>query len=226
MPYSGSVNVTIGDHRLEDVEYVWEDMYSPKRRGKTGWGMGIELPAVIDMVRLAADDVITAGDLVRHLEALAEKIRAEYDEPLSEGEGDNDAWGADCPAAGCKVCDAAREEFDAIAAKTLVQRKRLQDPATYPYAGGKHTLHSSACRQTQESIGEIPGPNHWWNSADHMARNLREFAHKGMLNSGWATHMVMLTPQEALQWINSRTGPRGGAQYKLCKICRPQVPQH
>jgi hypothetical protein len=157
MPYSGSVNVAIGDHRLEDVEYVWEDMYSPKRRGKAGWGMGIELPAVIDTVRLAADGEITAGDLVRHLEALAEKIRAEYDEPLSpEDEGDNDAWGADCPAAGCEVCDAAREEFDAIAAKTLVQRNRLQDPATYPYSAGKHTLHSSACRQTRESIGEIP----------------------------------------------------------------------
>lgn len=75
MPYSGSVNVAIGDHRLEDVEYVWEDMYSPKRRGKAGWGMGIELPAVIDMVRLAADGEITAGDVVRHLEALAEKVR-------------------------------------------------------------------------------------------------------------------------------------------------------
>ena len=38
MPYSGRVHVTIGDHRLEDVEYVWEDMYSPTRRGQTGWG--------------------------------------------------------------------------------------------------------------------------------------------------------------------------------------------
>ncbi|WP_405692642.1 hypothetical protein [Streptomyces sp. NBC_00057] len=219
MPYSGRVNVTIGDHRLEDIEYLWEDMYSPKRRGQAGWGMGIELPAVIDMVRLAADGKVTASDLVRHLEALAEKIRAEY-EPLSP---DDDVWGAACPAADCEVCNAAREEFDAIAAKTLVQRKRLQDPGTYPYAAGKHTLHSSACRQTRESIGEIPGPDDWWNGADSMARNLREFAHKGLLNSGWATHMVMLTAEEALQWISSHTGPHGGTQYKLCKICQPQA---
>ncbi|MER5519895.1 hypothetical protein, partial [Streptomyces sp. NPDC002763] len=59
-------------------------------------------------------------------------------------------------------------------------------------------------------------------SADR--RNLRQFAHKGMLNSGWATHMVMLTAEEAVQWIDNHTGPRGGAQYKFCKICQPQAP--
>ncbi|MEU9263600.1 hypothetical protein AB0D68_34985 [Streptomyces sp. NPDC048212] len=216
MPYSGSVNVTIGDQRLEDVEYIWEDMYNPARRGKVGWGMGIELPAVIDMVRLAADGVVTAGQLVKHLEALAENVRAEYDED------DAVTWGADCPAVGCKVCDAAKEEFAAIAATTLTHRKRLQDPATYPYAGGKHTLHSSVCRETKERVGKIPGPDDPWNND---ARNLRQFAHEGLLNSSWATHMVMLTPQEALQWIYDRTGPRGGSQYKLCKVCRPQAPQ-
>jgi hypothetical protein len=87
----------------------------------------IELPAVIDMVRLAADDVITAGDLVRHLEALAEMVRAEYDGPDSpEDEGDNDAWGADCPATDCKVCDAAREDSTRSRPRPSCRKERLQ----------------------------------------------------------------------------------------------------
>ncbi|WP_097865741.1 hypothetical protein [Streptomyces sp. rh34] len=216
MPYSGRINVTIGETQLKEVEYFGEAIYSPVRRGKTGWGMAIEVPAVIEMIRLVDEGKTSADRLVRLLESVAENIRTDYGED-EEGET---PWGADCPSEGCTVCDGAKEEFAALAARTHVERQRFQDPDNYPYVRGKHTLHRAACSEAQRGIGSR-SPD--WTRNE--AQDLRSFAHEHVTNSGWATHMTMLTPEDVAQWIATRTGPRGGAQYKLCKICRPSIPQ-
>jgi hypothetical protein len=227
MPYSGSFNTTIGGRRLEAVKYNWQDLYSEKRRGQVGWGVAIELPAVLDMIRLVADGTTTADDLVKHLETIAEKLRTEFDALDRSGDDEDEpvAWGADCPASGCALCDGAREEYEATKAQLLVQQTRLQDPITYPYAAGEHTLHRSTCRTAQDSIGKPLGLNDWRNSPERQTQDLREFAHHGYRNNGWAAQMVALNPAETTHWISNRVGPRGGAQYKLCKVCHPELPQ-
>lgn len=216
MPYSERINVTVGETRLEDVEYYWEVMYSPVRRGKVGWGMAIEVPAILEMIRLVDEGKTSAGQLVKLLERVAEKVRITHEE-IGEGET---PWGADCPSEGCALCEGAKEEFAAIAERTRVERQRFQDPETYPYARGKHTLHSATCSEAERGIGS-DDPR--WDKDD--ARELRSFAHDRELSSSWATFMTMLTAEDAVRWIATRTGPRGGAQYKLCKICRPSIPQ-
>ncbi|MFK0264230.1 hypothetical protein ACIQU1_23350 [Streptomyces angustmyceticus] len=57
-----------------------------------------------------------------------------------------------------------------------------------------------------------------------MEGALTAFAHEGVTNTGWATHMRVLDGQEAAVWITERIGPRGGARYRLCRICRPAMP--
>lgn len=224
MPYSGKLNLMVGGHQVDEVEYVWEDMFSPRRRGKVGWGMAVELPAVIELVRLAADGGIPAGKVVAALENAARVVQAKYEGELT-AEEQAQGWGADCSAEGCGVCEAAEAKFQEISARTLVERERLKDPVTYPYTAGKHTLHSSSCAQAVKSIGT--GDKPFWSTGseeDDWQRNLRDFAHEQITNSDWATHMVMLTCDDAVKWVEERTGSRGGTRYKLCKICRPQAP--
>lgn len=43
---------------------------------------------------------------------------------------------------------------------------------------------------------------------------LTTFAHEGISNTGWATHMRVLDPGEASAWIAERIGPRGGTRYR------------
>lgn len=215
MSYSERINITFGETRLEGVEYSWEEMYSPLRRGKVGWGMAIEVPAVLEMIRLVDEGKASAGQLVKLLERAAEKVRVDHEE--REGET---PWGADCPSEGCILCEGAKEEFAAIVEQTRVERLRFQDPTTYPYARGKHTLHRAACSEAERGIGS-DDPR--WPRDD--VQDLRSFAHERELSSSWATFMTMLTAEDAAGWIATRTGPRGGAQYKLCKICRPSIPQ-
>ncbi|MEV5729745.1 hypothetical protein AB0N50_28730 [Streptomyces pharetrae] len=123
-------------------------------------------------------------------------------------------------APGCQVCAEAREEFAAIRAASLMQRRRFHEPDRYPYAAGKHTLHRSACRQIEQRVGGVEG-----DGSPQLHGALTRFAHDGALSSGWATHMRVMEPAEAATWVKERTGPRGGTRYRLCGICAPVPPE-
>ncbi|MEV8550658.1 hypothetical protein AB0L04_12625 [Streptomyces glaucescens] len=124
-------------------------------------------------------------------------------------------------APGCRVCAEAREEFTALRAASLLQRRRLDEPDRYPYAAGKHTLHRSACRQIKQGIGGLEGDD-----SPRLHGALTRFAHDGTLTSGWATHLRVMEPAEAAGWVKERTGPRGGTHYRLCGICGPVQPEN
>ncbi|MFF7146267.1 hypothetical protein ACFZB5_34695 [Streptomyces nodosus] len=119
----------------------------------------------------------------------------------------------------CQVCVGARERFDTIRAASVAQRRRFDEPARYPYAAGKHTLHRAGCREVEQSVGHVGGDDSVW-----MHGALTRFAHDDSLNSGWATHMRMMDTQEAAAWVTERIGPRGGHRYRLCRICTPALP--
>ncbi|WP_225636742.1 hypothetical protein [Streptomyces solaniscabiei] len=115
------------------------------------------------------------------------------------------------------TCTEARGRFDTLRAESLEQRRRFDEPSQYPYAAGKHTLHRTACREV--SVGSVErGNSHWLHGA------LTRFAHEGCTNTGWATHMRVMTPHEAVAWVAERIGPRGGLRYRLCRICTPELP--
>jgi hypothetical protein len=122
-------------------------------------------------------------------------------------------------ASGCRDCAEAKQQFDAIRAESVVQRRRFDEPDRYPYAAGKHTLHHIACREVEQSVGHVGGDDSVW-----MQGALTRLAHEGTTNTGWATHMRVMEPGEAAAWVRERIGPRGGARYRLCRICTPTLP--
>lgn len=151
-----------------------------------------------------------------------------YDE-ANPGDEDESAkaapWGSDCPA-GCTVCAGAKAEFDALAEKSKMHKKRLLEPEAHPYAAGKHTLHRSLCARVKEHLGTAGSDNRPFRRDDLSFRreDLREFAHHGYRNAGWAALMTVMTANEAVEWTRARVGPRGGTKYKLCHICQPECP--
>ncbi|MBX7555424.1 hypothetical protein K1Y78_47980 [Streptomyces sp. tea 10] len=58
-------------------------------------------------------------------------------------------------APGCRDCADTEEQFHAIRAESVVQRRRFDEPERYPYAAGKHTLHRTGCREIKESVGKM-----------------------------------------------------------------------
>lgn len=123
-------------------------------------------------------------------------------------------------APGCAVCAGAREEFAAVRAASLVQRRRFDEPDRYPYAAGKHTLHRTTCWQIEQWVGGVEEDDSPW-----LHGALTRFAHDGTRNSGWATHLRVMEAGEAATWVKERIGPRGGTRYRLCGICAPALPE-
>lgn len=220
MPIDGSVNLPIGSERVENVKFSWGWHYNPERRGQVGWGIAVELPAVIEMVQLVAQQNVSAEELHGQLLRLAEAIRVQYDKPMP-GMDDEPVstapWGSDCPV-GCTVCADAKPALEAFRAEAAAQRGRLAAPGEYPYAAGKRTLHRSTCQEAQ-SAGSLPLGG--WDPVEDERRWLRDFAHHGLTGS---SNMQVLTAPEAAAWVRERVGPRGGTQYRLCKVCAPAVP--
>ncbi len=220
MPSDGSFSFTVGSERVEDVQFSWGVHHNPVRRGDVGWGISVELPAVIEMIGLVAQESASAEELRQRLLRLAEEIRVEYDEPslgLDDEPVSSAPWGSDCPAA-CAVCSASKPDFEARQAEVNAQRERLAAPDSYPFAAGTRTLHRSVCRDAQtagnwEAFGA-------WNAVQAQRRLLREFAHHD--NRG--PDMRVLTADEAAEWVRRRIGPRGGMQYRLCRLCSPESP--
>ncbi|MFJ5927627.1 hypothetical protein ACIQF6_34030 [Kitasatospora sp. NPDC092948] len=69
-------------------------------------------------------------------------------------------------------------------------------------------------------MGPLANNPGWGDLAEEEVRVLRNFAHHGMHGGG----MQVLTTDEATAWTQERTGPRGGANYRLCKVCCPTLP--
>ncbi|GAB1332636.1 hypothetical protein ACE1SV_69750 [Streptomyces sennicomposti] len=122
-------------------------------------------------------------------------------------------------ASGCEVCAGAADEFGALRAESLAQRNRFTASGHTPYAVEKQTLHRGDCKKVGQSVGRVTG-----HDVAVRAEALSRFAHDGRLSPEWATHMRLLESGEAAQWVKERIGPRGGARYRLCRTCTPELP--
>ncbi|MFI2645288.1 hypothetical protein [Streptomyces sp. NPDC018610] len=119
----------------------------------------------------------------------------------------------------CRVCAEAAGGYGALRAESLAQRRRFEESGHRAYAAEKQTLHRGDCKKVEQSIARVAGDDRAW-ERDALPR----FAHGGRLDPEWATHMRMLEPGEAAVWVKERVGPRGGARYRLCRTCAPELP--
>lgn len=119
-----------------------------------------------------------------------------------------------CSGPGCPVCLDAEERFEQRVASAEVQWSRAADPATHPYAAGKHRLHRAGCRSVER---------HTPRRDEDRPEALREFAHGEGITPGWVCAFTFMTEAEAVGWLAEGLGPRGGNRRKLCGTCRPAV---
>ncbi|MFC7221004.1 hypothetical protein ACFQLX_23015 [Streptomyces polyrhachis] len=122
-------------------------------------------------------------------------------------------------AAGCPLCAGSAEEFHALRAASLAQRERLGDAARYPYAAAKTALHRRDCREVRQAVEAVEGDD-----SPALRGALTGYAHEGTVDARWGTPMRLLEAGEAAQWVRENTGPRGGARYRLCRVCTPELP--
>lgn len=130
----------------------------------------------------------------------------------------------------CTQSADARPELERIRDHALFQKERIADQSTHPYVGGSTALHRSCC-SVVEHISRY-GQGLVWGDPSVAAESETEvfegellgFAHARTL-SAYGQNFTVMTTQEAAEWIRSRTGPRGGTKFRLCKICTPDMPQ-
>ncbi|NED32987.1 hypothetical protein G3I64_10280 [Streptomyces sp. SID8499] len=172
----------------------------------------------------AADDIAATGDSAATGDAAATTPAPAYAAVASAAAGaldttDNAPLPAPSCADGCEVCAEAADEFSALRAESLAQRNRFTASGRTPYAAEKQTLHRGDCKKVEQSVGRVTGDD-----LATGAEALSRFAHDGRLSPEWATHVRLLETGEAAQWVKERIGPRGGARYRLCRTCTPELP--
>lgn len=130
----------------------------------------------------------------------------------------------------CTQCADARPELERIRDHALIQKERFADQSSYPYVAGSTALHRSCC-SVVERISQYGQPVLWGDASvpapsenDVFEGELLRFAHARML-SAYGQNFTVMTTQEAVEWTRSRTGPRGGTKFRLCKICTPDAPE-
>lgn len=68
------VPLTIGTTVLPDVQWTWGVPRPPAREDAKGAAMSVEVPAVVELLRLIADQKVTASAAADAVEHLADRI--------------------------------------------------------------------------------------------------------------------------------------------------------
>ncbi|MGA6172552.1 hypothetical protein ACPEIF_20165 [Streptomyces sp. NPDC012600] len=123
----------------------------------------------------------------------------------------------------CTRCVQARPALEKIRHVVLAQRDRFSDQTLHPYVAGKISLHRSSCSTVEDLALPPPSGEGTDPAADQFERELLGFAHAQVLSS-YRPNLSVMTAQEAAGWVRARTGPRGGARFRLCKLCAPRLP--
>ncbi|MEU8776501.1 hypothetical protein [Streptomyces sp. NPDC048606] len=207
----GRMDITVKAHTLVATRWTWGTQYAPERRWVDGWGTEVETPVVIQLLDLVAAGEVSAKDARDALAAAAAKLIRTHD----PDEADPREYAAARCYGDCERCRARRPEFEAIHARALVEKAKGADTLTYPYAVTRNGLHRSDCPHITDTISHIRG---------YEMRDLKSFVHEDEEHSGWAAFSTFLDRNEAAAWVAERCGPRGGRQYRLCRICSPEHP--
>lgn len=230
MPSSHKVNMRlVPGVDLAEVEFTFGSSFPrPRiRMLREGYGFGIELPAVLDLLTSIDDGVLKAGDVrgfllrvVDHMYERANCYRYEDDE-------DKLAW---CRLDGtCRTCDRHRDAFAESLNVAAERWRRWTLPEQYLYvAGNAKGLHEVGCPVPRRDMPQEFSPP----AADDVEA-LRSFAHRSDAYDPYDRSLMDLVPlnyqipframtaQESRAWMKSNTGPKGGRQYHRCERCAP-----
>ncbi|MFJ6501408.1 hypothetical protein OG280_40875 (plasmid) [Streptomyces virginiae] len=74
MPNDVRLPLTVGTEALPDIHWTWDVRTSPERLQAKGSCMVVEVPAMVELLRLIADGKVTAAEAADAVENLAEAI--------------------------------------------------------------------------------------------------------------------------------------------------------
>ncbi|MFB7341248.1 hypothetical protein ACFCZ6_14420 [Streptomyces hydrogenans] len=205
-------NINLGQIVLRNVSWTWGIDFPSQRRWTAGWGVSVELPAVMELLDLigsgAVDATMARTELARAAEAVGAAHDRHHDDPAVQKYvrcfGD------------CDTCQAAEPEFRRILAAAQARAAKARDHESHPYIVLGSTVHQSGC--------------HHASPAHYLGGDSRGFEFHSSLKwhahgEGIAVYKGEAMNREALvRWTKANTGPRGGRRYKVCGTCNPQLP--
>lgn len=110
----------------------------------------------------------------------------------------------------CVECDNSIEHHAADVQRWERARARFDDPAVYPFLVTQKTIHAWDCYRF---TGHLP---------DHPGNSVRAYVHQRDPYS--SAVLARLSPEEATAWMDARTGPKGGLNWRRCRVCQPALP--
>lgn len=227
MPSSHMIDLrTESGMHLNDVCFSFGDLYSSarKRGFREGYGFGIELPAVLDLLDAVAKGDLKASSAREELLKVLDVLYDEADCYDFESSEDKLSW---CVRdGGCSTCAARREEFTHHLATMSERWRRWTLPEHFPFAvGNSNGLHTVGCGVVRRDM-PVEFPAHKPSDAEA----LRAFAHLGdpydprsrdLDQSLGNVPFQPMSAEETRAWMAENTGPKGGRYYKHCRSCAP-----
>lgn len=212
MPVSDRDDLRVGDHRIRSVRWTWGMDFPPERRWTDGWGLTVELPAVLELLDLISDGSADADTARRALAEQAAALGTEHDPNY----GDEAAQKFARCFGDCDICQAAEAGFRRDRSEAEERASKARDHESYPYLIRGRTAHLSTCHHV------APQRHHVEPLQDREFRQqLRWHAH-GKGNSLYPGEPVDWN--RLLRWAEANTGPHGGKHYRACKDCKPPLP--
>ncbi|MFE3556930.1 hypothetical protein ACFXKW_18975 [Streptomyces sp. NPDC059193] len=132
------------------------------------------------------------------------------------------------PCGRCEWCRVAQSAFDNLLDVADGLWRRYQSPERNSFTVNGRNLHRTACFHIRR---EMP-TEHARLEGEAYDLALQKWAHDDHdYNSAcaakrYSAHLLLeiMTPDETREWIASRVRPKGKPDYRLCKVCRPEVP--
>ncbi|MFJ1829341.1 hypothetical protein [Streptomyces sp. NPDC088178] len=132
------------------------------------------------------------------------------------------------PCGRCEWCQVAQSAFGNLLDIADGLWRRYQSPEQNSFTVNGRNLHRTVCSYIRR---EMP-TEHVRLEGEAYDLALQKWAHEDHdYNSvgaarRYSAHLLLesMTLGEIQEWIASRVRPRGKADYRLCKVCRPEVP--
>jgi len=217
------VDLRFGGFDLPATRVAFGDAFPSARERaiRQGWGFDIEVPAVLDLLDAVDQGKVTAERARQGLLAAVEALYGPYRCLEFEAKEDRAAW---CERdGGCRICDECRSAFEHLLKESGERWHRFQRPDEFPFTVSKHGLHVTTCSVVNREMPREFAPP----EGDAYTQALRTYAHTvnpyGDDFEGERAYprFEPLTAAQARAWVASRTGPKGGRNFKRCQRCAP-----
>lgn len=111
----------------------------------------------------------------------------------------------------CVDCDSAVDEYAEAVARCERARARFDNSNTYPFLVSQSAIHEWDC---YHFAGRFP---------EGAGSSLSDYVHN-VRPGGSESDLARLTAEEAVAWMDARTGPKGGLRWRRCRSCQPALP--